>query len=427
MSTKTKGEKDKLTKLEKNWILYDVANSAYVMLAATLIPIFFNNLCERAGIASTDYLVYWSYAASIATVISMFAGPFFGAQADKQGKKKGIFAGTILIGSLACIACGFAYYWLAFLVIGILSRVAFSISLIIYDSMLGDVTTEDRVDQVSAHGFAWGYIGSCIPFVACLVLYVLANFEIIPLSDMTAISIGLIITALWWFLVSLPILKSYEQKNYISAEEAKETRNILTQLGRSIKEAAKDRKVLLFLIAFFFYIDGVYTIIDLATAYGTSLGLDTVGLLAALLVTQIVAFPSAIVVGKLAKKFGVEKMIIVCVCAYFLMGVFACFLDNLVKFWILAVCVGMFQGGIQATSRSYFTKIIPAEKSGELFGLYDIFGKGATFLGTFLVGTVTKITGQQSLGIGALTIFFAIGLVIFLISLKDKKAVAETE
>lgn len=417
----TKNKESKLTKLEKNWILYDVANSAYVLFACTLIPIFFNALCDGANISSEDYLVYWSWAASIATILSMFAGPFFGAQADRKGKKRDVFLGTVIAGALACAVCGISYQWILFLCIYVLGKVAFNVSLVVYDSMLGDVTDDNRVDEVSAHGYAWGYIGSCIPFIVCLVIYVLSSFHIVPLSELHAISIGFILTAIWWFVVTIPLLKTYQQRNYISEEEAKVNRNILTQIGSSIKEAAKDRKVLLFLIGFFFYIDGVYTIIDLATAYGTSLGLDTVGLLVALLVTQFVAFPSAIIIGKLSKKYSVEKMIIVCIVAYFLLGVYAVFLDNLTKFWILAVFVGMFQGGIQALSRSYFTKIIPAEKSGELFGLYDIFGKGATFLGTFLVGFVTKLTGHQNYGIAALTSFFIIGLVIFIISTKGKK------
>ncbi|HPZ00851.1 MAG TPA: MFS transporter, partial [Clostridiales bacterium] len=276
-------------------------------------------------------------------------------------------------------------------------------------------------DEVSSHGYAWGYIGSCIPFVVCLAIYVLAMFELVPLKEETAISIGFILTAIWWLVVSLPLYKSYRQKHYISEEEAKIEANLFTQVGHSIKEAAKDKRILLFLLAFFFYIDGVYTIIEEATAFGTSLNLDSIGLLSALLVTQVVAFPSALVVGKLAKKYSVEKMIVVCIIAYFCVGVYAIFLHSLTQFWILACCVGLFQGGIQALSRSYFTKIIPPEKSGELFGLYDVFGKGATFLGTFIVGAVTQATNNQNYGVAALTVFFIIGLVLFLLSLKQGK------
>jgi UMF1 family MFS transporter len=171
-------------------------------------------------------------------------------------------------------------------------------------------------------------------------------------------------------------------------------------------------------LAFFFYIDGVYTIIDMATAYGSALGLDSTGLLLALLVTQIVAFPFPILFGRLARKFAVDKLITVCIIAYFLIAVYAMFLQTQVQFWILAVCVGMFQGGIQALSRSYFTKIIPAEQSGEFFGFMDICGKGAAFMGTTLMSTVTLITGKENLGVGAIAILFLIGLVLFRVTVK---------
>lgn len=174
-----------------------------------------------------------------------------------------------------------------------------------------------------------------------------------------------------------------------------------------------DKKVFFFLLAYFFYIDGVYTIIDMATAYGTALGLDTTGLLLALLVTQIVAFPSAIIFGRLAKKYASEKLIMLCIAAYTGIAAFALFMTTQTHFWILAVCVGMFQGGIQALSRSHFAKLIPAEKSGEYFGLLDICGKGASVIGTTLVGLVSQLTGSASKGIGVLVVVFVGGILLF--------------
>lgn len=156
----------------------------------------------------------------------------------------------------------------------------------------------------------------------------------------------------------------------------------------------------------------------MATAYGTALGLDSTGLLLALLVTQIVAFPSARIFGKLSQKYTSTKLIPVCIVAYTVIAAFAFFLDSQVKFWILAVCVGMFQGGIQALSRSHFAKIIPPEKSGENFGLFDICGKGASFLGTMLVSVASQLTGKANIGVGSLIILFVIGLVLFYKSVK---------
>ncbi len=416
----SKDNSNKLTTMEKKWVMYDVANSAFVLLATTLIPIFFNMVAGRAGLPTTKYLAYWGYTQSVATIISAFAGPLIGAVSDRKDMKKRIFLITVAVGSIASLVMGLALQWLIFLVVFVVARVAFNLSLVIYDSMLNDITTEDRIDNVSSQGYAWGYIGSVIPFIVCLALYVLSNMGIWALPEQYAMAIGFALTGIWWFFVSLPLIKSYQQKYYISEEEAS-NKNALQELGKSIKDAAHDRKVGLFLLAFFFYIDGVYTIIDMATAYGTALGLDTVGLLAALLVTQLVAFPSALLIGRLSKKYPAQKIIMVCIIAYACITLYGVQLDKLYEFWILAVFVGMFQGGIQAMSRSYFTKIIPAEKTGEYFGLYDIIGKGASFLGTALVGFVADATGNTGLGVGALVIFFIAGGILFWLSTRDPK------
>ncbi len=416
-----KSSTNKLTSSEKKWILYDVANSAFVLLATTLIPIFFNMVAGHAGLPSDKYLAYWGYTQSVATIISAFAGPVYGAFSDRKGMKKRLFLITVAIGSIFCMFMGFALQWLIFLIVFVVARVAFNLSLVIYDSMLNDITTEDRIDDISSQGYAWGYVGSVIPFIVCLALYVLSNMGIWALPEQYAMAIGFALTGIWWFFVSLPLIKSYVQTHYISEAEAKE-KNAFQELGKSIKDAATDKRVGLFLLAFFFYIDGVYTIIDMATAYGTSLGLDTVGLLAALLVTQLVAFPSALIIGRLSRTHEAKNIILVCIIAYFFVCVYGMQLDKLYEFWILACCVGMFQGGIQAMSRSYFTKIIPAEKTGEYFGLYDIIGKGASFLGTAVVGFVADATGHSNWGVGALTLFFLIGGCLFWLSTREGKS-----
>ena len=229
--------------------------------------------------------------------------------------------------------------------------------------------------------------------------------------------ISFIIIAAWWVGMTMPLMKVYEQKNYIERPERVFAAS-WGRIGNTLKSARKNKKIFIFLLAFFFYIDGVYTVIDMATAYGSALGLDSTGLLLALLITQIVAFPFAILFGRLAKKYKAESIITCCIIAYFCIAVYAMFLENQTQFWILAVCVGMFQGGIQALSRSYFTKIIPAEKSGEYFGLLDICGKGASFLGTAAVSMMTQITGSANKGISIIALFFVIGFVLFRIAIK---------
>lgn len=399
-----------MTREEKNWVLYDVGNSAFVLLVATIMPIYFNYLAENAGLSAADYLAYWGYATSAATLIVALLGPVFGTLADTEGLKKPIFTTTMLIGGIGCLVLGFSRQWFLFLLIYIIAKIGFSGSLIFYDSMLGDITTEDRVDNVSSQGYAWGYIGSCVPFVVCLGVVLGAGK--IGISTELAMMISFAIVAVWWIGASIPLLKSYQQKHYVE-RQPKAVQNSFKRLGATLKNIRNEKKIFLFLVAFFFYIDGVYTIIDMATAYGTALGLDSTVLLLALLLTQLVAFPFAIIFGRLSKCYDVRTLITICIAAYFGIAVFAIFLKAQWQFWIMAILVGMFQGGIQALSRSYFTKIIPAEKSGEYFGLMDICGKGASFLGTTVISLIAQFTGKVNIGVGAISLFFVCGMIVF--------------
>lgn len=400
----------KLTKQEKAWILYDVGNSAFVLMVATIVPIYFNYLAGLADISQVDYLAYWGYAASVATLIVAFIGPVFGTLADTKNFKKPIFMISIAVGVFGCAVLGFIQSWFAFLAVFVIAKVGYSASLVFYDSMLTDISDEERLDAVSAQGYAWGYIGSCIPFAVSLVFVLGA--ENFGFTMNQAMMTAFLITAVWWVVMSVPLLKNYRQKNFVEVSGEFFKRSF-GRLGDTLKNVKKEKKVFLFLVAFFFYIDGVYTIIEMATAYGQALGLDSTGLLGALLLTQIVAFPCSILFGRLANRYKAESLITVCILAYSGIAVFGLFLNEQWQFWVLAVCVGMFQGGIQALSRSYFARIIPAEKSGEYFGILDICGKGASFLGTTLVGAVSQLTGSVNVGVGALVILFLAGLAVF--------------
>ena len=409
-------KKFSLTGLERAWTLYDVGNSAFVLLVATLIPIFFNALAEEGGLSSVDYLAYWGYAASAVTIITAVLSPILGTLADTRGFKKPIFILCLVVGVAGCCAMGLAKTWLPFLLIFVFAKVGFSGSLVFYDSMLSDVTTPDRMDVVSSRGYAWGYIGSCVPFVVCLALVL--GSGAIGLSQMTALNIALFITAAWWLAMTLPLLKTYRQLYYVEVEKHA-IRQSFARIGHTLRHLHEDKQVFWFLLAFFCYIDGVYTIIDMATAYGTALGLDTTGLLLALLVTQIVAFPSALIFGRLSAKYPSTTLIPVCIAAYAGIALFAFFLTQQWQFWVLAFVVGMFQGGVQALSRSHFAKIIPPEKSGEYFGLFDICGKGASFLGTMIVSVGSQLTGSANVGVGSLIVLFVVGFVLFRVSYKE--------
>lgn len=402
--------KNKLTKLEFKWICYDMGNSAFILLVATILPIYFNYLSSSQGVAEHNYLSYWSYAASLSTLIVALAGPILGTLADYKDHKKKIFLTCAMLGALALACFWIPSSWLAFLVLFIAAKVAYSLSLIVYDSMLTDITTEERMDAVSSKGYAWGYIASVVPFIISLIFVLM--YDKIGMTLKTAMMIAFILNAVWWIASTLPLVKSYKQKYYIEPE-AHPALDTFARLKDTLMKAKEQKKVFLFLFAFFFYIDGVYTIIDMATAYGTSLGLNTTGLLLALLLTQIVAFPASLTFAVLSKTKDTASLIKVAIIAYFLIALFAVQLDKQWEFWILAVAVGCFQGGIQALSRSYFAKIIPENASGEYFGLFDICGKGASFLGTMLIGVVTQITGKQNIGVAALSIMFVIGYLIF--------------
>ena len=414
-------EKFKLTPLEKNWILYDIGNSAFTLLVSTLIPIYFNSLASSAGVDENMYLSYWGYAGSLSTILVAFIAPICGTLSDRRFKKP-IFLLTVILGCVACACLGVTTHWLAFLGIFILSKIGFNSSIVFYDSMLPEVTTEERMDNISSMGYAYGYIGSVIPFVLCLVLVLFGGS--FGLSMGNAMVIAFLITAAWWALFTAPLMKSYRQTAYIE-KKGTALGDTFRQLFETFKAAKKEKHVFVYLISFFFFINGVYTIIDMATAYGSALGLDSTGLLLALLLTQIVAFPCAIIFGKLSAKHDTGMLIKICIICYTAITLFGMFLVSLWQFWMLAVLVGMFQGGIQAMSRSYLGKIIPAERSGEFYGLMDICGKGASFVGTTLVAVVSQATAgvklsilgitlqNENLAVGSLIVLFIIGFFLF--------------
>ena len=414
-------EKSKLSPLERSWILYDIGNSAFTLLVSTLIPIYFNSLAGSAGVHEDLYLSYWGYAGSISTILVAIIAPICGTMSDRRFKKP-IFLLTVILGCIACACLGITTHWLAFLGIFILAKVGFHSRIVVNDSMLPQVTTEKRMDNVSSLGYAYGYIGSVIPFVLCLVLVLFGSS--FGLSMGSAMILAFLITAVWWAVFTVPLMKRYRQTAYVE-KKGTALGDTFRQLFVTFKEARKEKHVFVYLISFFFFINGVYTIIDMATAYGSALGLDSTGLLLALLLTQIVAFPCAIIFGKLSAKYDTGLLIKISIVCYTVITLFGMFLVSLWQFWVLAVLVGLFQGGIQAMSRSYLGKIIKPERSGEFYGLMDICGKGASFVGTTLVAMVSQATAgiklsilgitlqNENLAVGSLIVLFIIGFFLF--------------
>lgn len=395
-----------LSKRERSWVLYDVGNSAYVMLAATLIPIYFSAIAEPGSSA----VVAWGYATTVASLALALLMPFLGSLADLKGNKKKFLAGTIGTGAVSLAVMGVPGNAMVFLVIYVFSSVMLNASLVFYDAFLVDATEQERYDEVSSQGYAWGYIGSCIPFIVCLVIVLFGSG--FGIGQLDGIRISFVITAAWWLVFSVPVLRDVHQTHFKAREEHL-FRHTLKGLVGTCKKIARDKRLLMYMLAFFFYIDGVHTIITMSTSYGTDLGIDSTQLVLALLVTQFVAFPSAIAYGRLAGRFGTKRMLLIAVFAYFCITLFAAFfLRSAAEFWVLAVCVGLFQGGIQALSRSEFGKLIPKENANEYYGFFDIFGKYATIMGTLLVSVFTQLTGSSSYGVLSVAVLFIVGFVL---------------
>ena len=397
----------RFTKAEKSWILYDVGNSALVLLTTSVIPIYFNSLASADPAVEDVAVGAWGAAETVASLIIALLMPILGSIADMKGMRKRFIVGCVGIGAIATIAMGIPTTWLPFLVIHIVSAVALNSSFVFYDALLVDATTNERMNEVSSNGYAWGYVGSCIPFVCCLAIVL--NADTLGLSMRAAMLIAFMITAAWWVAFTIPMLKNVEQKSY-KPRMPHPIKNAVAGLSITLRAIWRDTTLRYYLCAYFFYIDGVHTVIQMATTYGSNLGIEGTQLVLALLVTQFVAWPSSIIYGRLGRTVGTKKMILVGILGYFLITLFAAFfLRTATEFWILAICVGLFQGGIQALSRSEFGQLCPKNHANEYFGFFDIFGKYAAILGTGLVSAFTFLTGNPSLGVLSIAVLFIIG------------------
>ena len=396
--------------------MYDMANSAYsVVITTAIFPIYYKAVANEAGVSAADSTAYLGYTISIATFILAMLGPILGSVADFKDMKRKFFTFFFLLGSLSTIGLVLVTedQWLLLLIIYTLTAIGARGANLFYDAYLVDVTERDKMDDLSAKGFAVGYIGSVIPFILSISVIILSQQEILPLSVGNASKIAFLITAIWWILFTIPLLHNARQKHRI-APPPRLVANSFKELKKTFLEIKQHKAILLFLIAYFFYIDGVGTIISMSTAYGTDVGLGATDLIIALLAVQIVAAPFAMLFGRLARKFGAKRMIYVGIFIYIIVCVYAMFLDNVVDFWILAMLVASAQGGIQALSRSFFAQMVPKEKSNSFFGFYNVFGRFAAVSGPFLVGGMTQLTGNSAYGVFSLVILFIIGFIILL-------------
>lgn len=400
-----------LTKQELSWALYDWANSAYSMtITSSVLPMYFKSVAEAGGMSSSNSTALWGYTISLSTLVVSMLAPILGTIADYKGNKKKFFKTFFSVGVLATTLLAFvpANNPILLLICYGFALVGFSGTNIFYDAFLVDVTTKERMDKVSSAGFALGYIGSTIPFIISIAVVLLSQMEIIPISLPLACKITFLITAVWWLVFTIPILKNVNQVYYIEPEK-EPIKKSFERLLKTLKAIKSHKNIFVFLIAYFFYIDGVDTIIGMASSYGTDLGISMVSLLIILLLTQFVAFPFTILYGRLAEKVGAKKLLYVGIITYIIICIYGYFITTALGFWILAMAVGSAQGGIQAISRSFFGKMVPKENANEFFGFYNIFGKFAAIIGPFLVAIITQATGQTRNGILSLIVLFVIG------------------
>lgn len=396
------------TKIEKSWILQDWANSAYsIMITTAVFPLFFKAVATGADVSAANSTAYLGYANSIGTLVVSMLAPILGAIADYKGYRNPMFTLATGLGIIATISFAFISdeNWQLLLILYAFSSIGFSAANIFYDASLVDSTTPNRMDRISSAGYGWGYIGSSIPFVIFIIFQLTG---ILPISQIALIKGGFVATALWWFVFTIPYWKNVKQKTYIE-KQPHVIKNSFLRLWKTIKNVRQHRNVFLFLIAYFFYIDGVGTIFKMATSIGSDVGLSTNDLIIVMMITQLVAFPFSILYGILAGRFGNKKMIYVGIATYTFICIFALSLDSLLTFIVLAVLVGTAQGGVQSLSRSLFGQLIPKENANEFFGFYNIFGKFAAVIGPLLVGITSQITGNSLNGVFALIILFIIG------------------
>ena len=392
------------TKQEISWMMYDWANSAHSVIVVTLLPIFFDTVASYTA-DSVSSMSTWGYATSIAMAIVAIAAPFLGVFGDIRGMRKRLFSIFMILGVVAVALMSFtplmdftsstaAAGRVAGLILTlyILSVIGFDASAIYYDAFLTDITTPERMDRVSTMGYGLGYIGgSTIP----LVIFLVMNLAGVPM--LTCLAVIFAITAVWWLVFSLPLLKNCRQTSGKPYEKGDVGRNI-RGVGATVKEIIANKPMLVYILAYFFYIDGVHTVISMATTYGTNLGLDSTGMMLALLLVQVLGLPFCLLYIRLSARFGARFMVGVGVCVYMFICVFAFFMRDLWQFWVLAVLCATSQGGIQALSRSMFGKLIPdKDRSGEFFGFFDIFGKFSSIMGPALVGVVSAAVANGML------------------------------
>jgi len=395
--------------------MYDWANSAYGIIVTTaVLPVYFKSITQADNISASSSTAIWGYANSFSTLLVSLLAPFLGALADYPNFKKRLLSIFCWLGMITTVGLALvpASQWRWLLVIYIFSAIGYSASNLFYDSFLIDIADDKDMNRISTHGYAYGYLGGVIAFILFLILQLTGGFGMLDGTGIAKWSF--IIAAVWWFIFYLPLRKNVQQK-YSVEPISKPFTGSIKRVFSTISHIKQYRQVAWFLVAYFFYIDGVDTIFTMATAIGMDIGVKTNELMIIMLAVQLIAFPFSILFGWLADKTSTRVGILLGIMVYFVICLYALNLNTARDFWILAILVGTSQGGLQALSRSYFGKIIPKDSGSEFYGFYNILGKFSAVMGPFIVAFVTQMTGKSTIGAASISILFLIGLIIFLI------------
>ncbi len=393
-----------------SWALYDVGNSAFTTtVMAGFFPLFFKQYWS-ADMAVTESTFRLSVASSLGSLVIMLLAPVLGAIADRCGARKRFlvgfaFLGVLSVAALALVAQG---QWMLALLAFFFASVGYAGSVTFYDSLLLYVAPRQKLDTISALGYALGYLGGGVLFA--LNVWMTLQPATFGLADAAeAVKLSFLMVAVWWALFTVPLLLWVKEPDSHGVGIRAAVRGGLVQLYETFHEIRSEKTVFLFLLAYWCYIDGVDTIVRMAVDYGLSIGFDSGDLITALLITQFVGFPAAIVFGRIGEKHGAKRGIYIAIGIYCLVTLGASLMSNVQQFYILATVIGLVQGGIQSLSRSYYATLIPADKSGEFFGFYNMWGKFAAVLGPVMVGLTARLSGSPSLSLLTLLVLFVAG------------------
>ena len=404
--------KTKLSREIKAWISYDLGNSAFATtVLAAFFPIFYNQYWS-SNIDSTLSAQYLSWTLVISNLTLLFTAPLIGAITDISKSTKKLFISMVMI---SIIGTGLLYtleagLWLYALIFFGIANYFFSASNVIYDKILVQIASPGLFSKISGYGYAWGYFGGGFLFLinACMSLYP----ELFGLSSQAeAIRWSFITVSVWWFIFLIPLAVTYKEPS-AKVVESQVIRNSFKNLINTFISISQYRNAFIFLIAFFLFIDGVHTVVALAATFALNLGLDSSSVIIALLMVQFIAFPSTLMWAYVGEKYSDKFVINFSILIYILIIIYTLFLSNAMEFYILAAMVGFVQGGIQGSSRGLFAKLIPHDKAGEFFGLFNTFGKAGAFMGPALVGLFLALFENVRISLLPILVLFVLGLIV---------------